>query len=167
MLKGWQTATHAITIQMDSDLTTVPPATTVWLLGSENTLAPVLFARQPGLAIADTTVTIGGRAVPLAGHTVVIMTQHPIGADERIGWIAVDPIEALPGLGRKLPHYGKYSYVAFEGAEPTNVLSGEWRDVDSPLRVDLRPAADRSATLAALPPDPARPLIEPVNDGPR
>jgi len=40
-------------------------------------------------------------------------------------------------MASKLPHYGKYSYLAFAGDEPTNVLKGEWAATDSPLRVDV------------------------------
>jgi hypothetical protein len=35
--------------------------------------------------------------------------------DMAILFIATDIPEALPGLGRKLPHYHKYSYLIFEG----------------------------------------------------
>jgi len=43
----------------------------------------------------------------------------------------------LPGLARKLPHYHKYSYLAFEGSEPANVAKGRWTVVDSPLTIFL------------------------------
>jgi hypothetical protein len=46
-------------------------------------------------------------------------------------------VEALSGLGRKLPHYHKYSYLAFEGDEPVNVLKGRWPVIDSPMTVFL------------------------------
>jgi len=39
----------------------------------------------------------------------------------------------VPGLARKLPHYGKYSYLAFAGDEPTNMAKGQWPAVHSPL----------------------------------
>ena len=90
------------------------------------------------------------------------MVRHPLSAERAIGWITVDPalLAALPGLGRKLPHYGKYSYLGFEGSEPTNMLKGQWAAADSPLRIDLRelrPAAERREPLPALvlPPRPA------------
>ena len=66
---------------------------------------------------------------------------------------------AGPGLGRKLPHYGKYSYLGFEGEEPTNVIKGQWPASDSPLRVDLRQTGD-SAALSALRSPPRRALAE-------
>jgi hypothetical protein len=63
-------------------------------------------------------------------------------------------------MGRKLPHYGKYSHLGFEGDEPVNVLKGQSAATDSPLRVDLRPTAARAASLPALPPDARKALAE-------
>lgn len=40
--------------------------------------------------------------------------------------------EALAPLARKLPHYGKYGYLAFSSGE--NILKGQWPTEDSPLR---------------------------------
>ena len=67
-----------------------------------------------------------------------------------MGWLVVDPPAAFPGMGRKLPHYGKYSYLAFEGDEPTNVVKGQWPTGDSPLFVDLRTEPDRGQPLPAM-----------------
>jgi aminopeptidase N len=50
-----------------------------------------------------------------------------------MGWIRCYREAAIPGLARKLPHYGKYSYLLFEGDEPTNVGKGEWSTGSSPL----------------------------------
>ena len=48
-------------------------------------------------------------------------------------FIASDKAEALKGLGRKLPHYHKYSYLGFEGDEPENIAKGRWPILDSPM----------------------------------
>lgn len=168
LLNGWRTATHKIDIKLDSELRDVPAATSVWILGRDNRLAPQLFSKQAGVTIVGDGLAIDGQQVPAANHTAVTITRHPLSADKGVGWIVVHPLEALPGLGRKLPHYGRYSYVVFEGTEPANILSGEWRQADSPMRVDLRAAADRADSadrserpaLKPLPPDPAKPLAE-------
>jgi hypothetical protein len=86
--------------------------------------------------------------------------------EKAIGLLIVSPIEAFPGLGRKLPHYGKYSYLAFEGAEVTNTVKGQWVASDSPLSVRFPgtvPSADAAAPRerpAPMEPDRRRPLIE-------
>ena len=48
-------------------------------------------------------------------------------------WVATDRVEAIPGLGRKLPHYHKYSYLGFQGSEPINMAKGRWPVLDSPM----------------------------------
>jgi hypothetical protein len=51
--------------------------------------------------------------------------------------------EAIVGLARKLPHYGKYSYLVFTGSAPDIRDKGQWPVSDSPLMVWLteqRPA---------------------------
>jgi hypothetical protein len=40
---------------------------------------------------------------------------------------------AIPGLARKLPHYGKYGYLTFTGDGPDNRLKGQWPPGDSAL----------------------------------
>jgi hypothetical protein len=161
LLKGWQTATHAIEIKEDSEVRELPSGTSVWLLGRENRLASAAFSRQAGLAIDQNALRLDGQALSSAGHTAVVITRHPASAEKAVGWITVDPIDALPGLGRKLPHYGKYSYVAFEGTEPVNTLSGAWQNADSPLAIDLRSFVNASdAPLKSLPPDPAKALAD-------
>jgi hypothetical protein len=51
--------------------------------------------------------------------------------------LSSDRDAALPGLARKLPHYGKYSFLAFEGDEPSIMYKGQWPAVNSPLSADL------------------------------
>jgi hypothetical protein len=139
----------------------------VWLVGRTNRLAPRFFgsaqaAVVPGLAVAADGIAADGQPVPFAGHITVVVARHPASAERAIGWITVDPalLAALPGLGRKLPHYGKYSYLGFEGGEPTNKVKGQWAASDSPLRVDLRSKDARATPLPALALAPRRALAE-------
>jgi hypothetical protein len=60
----------------------------------------------------------------------------------------------LANVGRKLPHYGQYSYAAFKGEAAVNVAKGQWPVTDSPLAIAVR-QADGSAVMvppAALAP---------------
>jgi hypothetical protein len=43
----------------------------------------------------------------------------------------------VPGLARKLPHYGKYSYLGFAGQAPDNRIKGQWPAGDSAMSVWL------------------------------
>ncbi len=98
--------------------------------------------------------------MPLAGHTLIATFRHPANVEKAVGWIVAEPAAAIPGLGRKLPHYGKYSYLGFQGDEPANIIKGQWEQSDSPLRVDLRPEGGRNGKLAALPADGRKALAE-------
>jgi hypothetical protein len=74
-----------------------------------------------------------------------------------IAFVAADRAAQVPGLARKLPHYHKYSYLAFEGDEPVNVDKGRWPVTDSPMTAFLSgtvPMGKLAARepLASLPP---------------
>jgi hypothetical protein len=159
LLKGWETPTHAIEVKTDAEVEALPADRAVWLLGRGNRLA-ALFAKQDGLSIGLGDVSALGEKAPLEAHSFVFVARHPGNAAKAVGWIFGEPLAALPGLGRKLPHYGKYSYLGFEGTEPVNVLKGQWPESDSPLRADLRPATKRGTPLPPLAPETRRALAE-------
>ena len=48
---------------------------------------------------------------------------------------------------RKLPHYGKYSYLAFNGDEPTNIAKGQWPVLNSPLVKVFDPKAQKLSVV--------------------
>jgi len=160
LLKGWQSDSHAITIKLDTEVTELPADHAVWIVGRTNRLAAKLFADRPGVVVDARQAVIDGEKMPLSGHTLVATFRHPGNVEKAVGWMFADPPAALPGLGRKLPHYGKYSYLGFEGEEPVNTIKGQWQQPDSPLRVDLRPKGQRADTLAPLPPDTRKALAE-------
>lgn len=159
LLAGWGTPSHAIEVKTEAEVATLPPDRGVWLVGRTNRHAS-LFAGQEGLALGSSELTALGEKAAFAGHTFAFVTRHPGDPGKAVGWLFGEPLAALPGLGRKLPHYGKYSYVGFDGTEPVNVLKGQWPESDSPLRADLRPAAKRGAPLPALAPEVRRALAE-------
>ncbi len=159
LLKGWETPTHVIEVKRDAEVEAFPADRAVWVVGKGNRHAS-LFGKQEGLTLGDSDLTAIGEKTALAGHTFVFVARHPGNAAKAVGWLFGEPLAALPGLGRKLPHYGKYSYVGFDGTEPVNVLKGQWPESDSPLRADLRPADRRGAPLPAFAPEARRALAE-------
>ena len=159
LLKGWETPTHAIEVKAEADVASLPADRAAWVVGKSNRFA-TLFAKQEGLALGANDLTALGEKVALPGHTFVVVARHPGDPAKAVGWLFGDPLAALPGLGRKLPHYGKYSYLGFEGAEPVNVLKGQWPESDSPLRADLRPADRRASPLPSFAPEARRALAE-------
>lgn len=148
MAESWNGPAHAPRVVLDRDVTTLPTDRSVWLLGRTNRFAQALVDGQ-AVSMDDARVVIDAQPMPLGDHAAVIVRRHPGNVAKAVGWIVADRVDAMPGLARKLPHYGKYSYLGFEGAEPTNMLRGQWQASDSPLSFDLR-RSGMSAT--AVPP---------------
>ncbi|HOC17573.1 MAG TPA: M20/M25/M40 family metallo-hydrolase [Vicinamibacterales bacterium] len=163
LFEGWGSPSHKVEVRTDREVASLPPDRAVWIAGRGNALAGRVL-ESAGLGQSGGFVELDGQRIPLAAHTLVVVARHPATAEKAVGWLAVDPIEAFPGLGRKLPHYGKYSYLAFEGAEPANTVKGQWTPADSPMTVRLRDPGGSSeagsARLAALEPERRKPLIE-------
>jgi hypothetical protein len=160
LLQGWQSESHRITVTLDTAIKTLPPERAAWIIGRTNRLAATLFGGHPGLRVDAAGVEVDGEKMPLADHTLIATFRHPGNVEKAIGWIVAEPLAALPGLGRKLPHYGKYSYLGFQGDEPANIIKGQWQQSDSPLRVDLRPEGQREGKLPLLPADTRKALAE-------
>jgi uncharacterized iron-regulated protein len=149
LMEGWRSDSHAIETRLDREVEELPADRGVWILGRANRFAGRLFAADEGAGfdVGPDGVTVLGEEVPFAGRSLVVIRRHPGNLEKAVGWLAVDPPAAFPGMGRKLPHYGKYSYLGFEGDEPVNTVKGQWPASDSPLSVDLRPAAERGEPL--------------------
>jgi aminopeptidase N len=128
----------------------------VWLLGWENRFLPeVTAALTPyGVQLTQESVRLQGTLLTRDGHAVVLTMRHPANPQLTLAWLAVQNVAALPGLGRKLPHYSTYSFLGFAGDEPVNVVQGQWPVLTSPMSVLLAPAADSAsqATPAQLAP---------------
>jgi hypothetical protein len=127
-------------IVLDETLGQLPQDHAVWVLGWENRFRPAIDQALAGLpvTIGDSTARIHEADYTRGAHAIVLAAQQLENPDDGLGWIGCDRIDALPGLARKLPHYGKYGYLGFEGADPTNVVKGEWSVTHSPLAVAVR-----------------------------
>jgi hypothetical protein len=125
----------------------------VWVLGWENRLRPaVTEALAPyGAALAESELRDGEHAFARADRAVVAAARSPADPAQAIAFVGADRAAALPGLARKLPHYGKYGLLAFEGDEPTNVAKGTWTALATPMAVGLVPGG-ALAPRAPLPP---------------
>ena len=124
-----------IRVATDAEIQQLPVDRAVWIFGWKNKF---LSRLQNGLkdydvAIQANGVRLGNSRVPAENHSVVVATRHPDNPSTVMVWLATRNPNAWKGLARKLPHYGKYSYLAFEGDEPSNVVKGQWPVVNSPL----------------------------------
>ncbi len=126
-----------VRIALDSKLARLPADSAVLVLGWENRFAPDVLESlfRYDVAVKDGEVRINGIDTPQANHAFALIGRFPQNGALALGLIAADRIDALSGLARKLPHYQRYSYLAFAGAEPVNTLKGRWPVLESPLTV--------------------------------
>jgi hypothetical protein len=99
-----------------------------WVLGKSNQWAEQLLPqlKEYGVEILDKEVLIDGKKFPLQGHSFVFTLDRPDQKDGSATWVITDSDKSVPGLIRKLPHYGKYGYLVFKGDVPDNQVKGTW-----------------------------------------
>ncbi|MBL4618327.1 MAG: M20/M25/M40 family metallo-hydrolase [Robiginitomaculum sp.] len=150
----------------DNDLSELPSDRAIWIFGLKNKFANVI-AEQLSVydaQITDNLVRFGERELSLETNSSVIVVRNPNNPKAAIVGITAHSDNAVAGLARKLPHYGKYSYLAFEGDDPTNSAKGEWPAIGSPLVAIL----DKNDTSSAkIKPRPALAELKPVFDAKR
>ena len=146
---------EAARIVVDAELNgALPEAAGIWLLGRENLFAPQLLGmcRDYGLSFSDNGIRLGQAEVPWIDHSFVITARHPERLHTSLTLLTTAAPAAVPALGRKIPHYGKYGYLAFSGKDAVNVVKGQWPPVGSPLVRVLDAAAAVEWTFPARAP---------------
>ncbi|MBL4893303.1 MAG: M20/M25/M40 family metallo-hydrolase [Emcibacter sp.] len=155
-----------MTVVNDTDLKKLPKEGAIWVLGQNNRFYGVVkdALKSYDAALTDTSVRFGKQELALADNSTVIAVRNPANPKSVIVGLTVHNDAAVKGLARKLPHYGKYSYLAFTNEAPDNSAKGQWPAVGSPLVTVL----DKSTpTTAKLKPRPALAQLKPVFDGKR
>jgi aminopeptidase N len=145
----WNTGRSSpMTIVGDDALKALPKDGSIWIVGFDNRFVA---------DAADALAPYGARPAPDAAHARVLVARRRTGQAPVIAFLAADHAAQVAGLARKLPHYHKYSYLAFDGDEPVNVDKGRWPVTRSPMTAMLvgTPAMAKLAArepLAELPP---------------
>ena len=151
LAKGWQKGRAVnMEIKLDSEMNKLPDDRAVWLFGWENRFLPVINNALSDYNFIDkeSGVSIEGTEMKRDQHSTVVMARHPSNSAHALAWVATDNVAAMPGLGRKLPHYNKYSYLGFTGDEPTNVFKGQWPVVNSPMSIAISQEDGKEVKLA-------------------
>jgi len=132
-------------IRRDDQIERLPEDRPVWLLGWENRFRG-RFAENPE------HVQVGGERFARTGHSVVLVTPGSSPEAPPTAWLGAHSPKAVPGLARKLPHYGKYGWLVFSGEAPDNIRKGQWPVGFSPLSVVLvdKPVTRHLAPAPAL-----------------
>ncbi|NIM13519.1 MAG: M20/M25/M40 family metallo-hydrolase, partial [Candidatus Aminicenantes bacterium] len=142
-----------IEVKKDNKVSSLPEDKAVWLFGWDN-----IHKKAIQTGIAGFPAEMDGKSISIDKHRLSVQEKSIIAAvknsknpSQVVVLLTTDRTAALPGLGRKLPHYGKYSYLAFEGDEPTNTFKGQWAAVNSPMSVMLDKSFAPDEVKAALP----------------
>lgn len=116
----------------DNDIESLPSDKTAWVLGFENKFAETV--QIPNEYEDYFTDEISSK-ISTAKETgsLIYTLSNPNNPTLTIGFLATNSSAAIKSLSRKLLHYGKYGYLAFEGEQATNTLKGVFPIIDSPL----------------------------------
>lgn len=142
---GWQ-------VRADKALSALPGDRPVWLLGWENRLLAALTRNAPDarLETAERHVRLPDDQGASGEEGIVLTGRH---AGQPFGWLAAGDAAAIQALSRKVPHYGRYSYLAFAAGDSTNRIKGQWPIGETALTVRL------GSTEDDLPVPPRAPLV--------
>jgi aminopeptidase N len=135
---AWQNQPARVTlVKWDDEIERLPKDGAVWLFGWENGLRGEFknALATSAAVMSDTGAQFGNGEYERSLHALAL-TVH-IGQTPA-AWLAAPDAAMLPVLARKLPHYAKYSYAAFGGAELTNLAKGVWPVAGSPLGIAVK-----------------------------
>ncbi len=163
----WASGGKDVVIVAEDEIEALPAGRAVWALGAANRFGPKVSAAlaSAGGHVDEKEARFGsGEAVPRGNHSFVYVARHPADPKAAAGWVGTDVAAAIPGLARKLPHYGKYSYLAFAGEAPDNVVKGVWAATDSPLVQFVGEGMKTRPARGKLPPRMPLARLAPVFD---
>lgn len=149
----------------DNQIDHLPNDKAIWLLGWDNKYRGLIESAVAlhSVKVTDAQVKLMQKTLSRKQHAVVMVIRNPQNTEQSIVWLAADNEKAIPGLIRKLPHYRKYSYLAFTGDEPENMLKGQWDVVSSPMTIAITDAtsshqvqSNSKSTLTVL----SKPLLK-------
>jgi hypothetical protein len=88
------------------------------------------------VSVAADRWLIAGTVYDPTQHSLVMTAAHPDHPDQTVNWLVASHPQWVPAIGRKLRHYGKYSYLVF--AADAVVDKGIWPTASNPMRQAIR-----------------------------
>jgi hypothetical protein len=142
LARGWTRDPSAL--RWDAELESLPDDRPIWLLGWENRWRGALAGElaRLGVSVSERAVGLPGGEARRGERAVALALPRRERVGLAIGWIASDNPASVPGLARKLPHYGRFSYLAFDEPRLAAVSQGQWPVLDTPLSIALDPAGE-------------------------
>ncbi len=105
------------------------PEGSLWVFGRDHPMrkAFVEQLKKSGVVVTEMGIQIHDKSYPWDDHSFVFTLPRTDQKKVTMTWVIADNAKSIPGLIRKLPHYGKYGYLVFEGSAPDNRDKGIWR----------------------------------------
>lgn len=106
----------------------LPPQLGLWVLGKNNDMEKTLVShlKALGVDLKEGGFKLNEGIFSLKGHSFIFTLPRLDNKKGTLTWLISSSKDAIPGLIRKLPHYGKYGYLVFKGDAPENVAKGIW-----------------------------------------
>ncbi len=141
LIKAWSRA--GVECVEDTTLGHLPDDRPVWILDRSNRFVAAAAAalRADDATLDAAGLTVGGTGYSTENKSVVAVGRDPNNPSTVRVFVSAPTSAAADGLARKLPHYGKYSWLIFNGDAPDNEAKGEWPPSDSPLVHVFEPGA--------------------------
>ncbi|MEW8620851.1 MAG: M1 family aminopeptidase, partial [Candidatus Thiodiazotropha endolucinida] len=138
LAQQWSDGYDEADIRLDSELERLPRDHPVWLLGRENQFHSELVTRLSGMPISLETgsIKLAEAKYNTDDHSFVL-SERNLQSGQTMAWVVGNSDAAITRLARKLPHYGKYSYLVFKGDKAQIALKGEWPITRSPLQFNF------------------------------
>ena len=104
------------------------PEGSLWVFGQNHPLRKTFIGqlKKLGVEVDEKGVRFSDRSFPWEDHSFVFTLARTDQEKGTMTWVVAGNAESIPGLMRKLPHYGKYGYLVFEGSAPENRDKGIW-----------------------------------------
>jgi hypothetical protein len=137
LVQAWKR--DGVEVVKDTEIDSLPADKAVWILGAGNRFASAIAeALAPyGASLDAGGLRTGNAFYPHEGRSLVAAVRHPQNPNAVMIYVSAPSEVAANALARKLPHYGKYSWLVFAGDEATNEATGEWPVGDTPLARNL------------------------------
>jgi aminopeptidase N len=101
----------------------------LWVFGQNHPLRKKFIdqLKKLGVEVDENGVKFSDQSYFWDDHSFVFTLPRTGQEKGTMTWIVAGNAESIPGLIRKLPHYGKYGYLVFEGSAPENRDKGTWQ----------------------------------------
>jgi len=126
---------NAPIVKMDAGVLKFPKNKSVIIMGLENKFARLAAKELEKFScfIGDGKAICAGRELPAKENSFIFVFSNPLNPARSVALINLAEKADEKVLSRKIPHYGKYSYLSFDSANVNN-FKGIWKTEHSPLK---------------------------------